>query len=473
MRKLHFLFSFLAVVLCSNVRAAVITDGFDYVESLVAGSQNFTNSSASSTDSVYALISLKDMKTYAFDDAYQKQEDNIDMKFYIMGGTTGATVRLYAMDGSSTTTKNIEYVGSNEKTVDNFIIKNTTKFMKITGVDFDAATAAQVKSLNLTTASNTINPVEVNDIIAFKTAGTSAAGGHRNGLIKIISIVRETPESSSGTITVSIKLAKPEPVLSEGFDYVESIRIGTYGFAGGTQPGYENVFSLYSIKDRRTYRLDDIKTNLINVDIKFHLQGAASEPRVYCMNNKDSKNPQFKTSDNIALSTLLTPETTNETRYIVMPSSFSYESATVADVEAINADDITLDAIKPAAIGNVIAYKAGPTSTAAGTKGVFKIYDIVLTHATNKELGYFVVSFKQLPSFPTSGVETFKKESSWKQSGKSIQMVNEATGTVKLYDTVGRLVLSKDVRGNEKIDLSSHKGIYVVQFKNDRRKIVL
>ncbi|MEA4936520.1 MAG: T9SS type A sorting domain-containing protein [Paludibacter sp.] len=472
MRKLHFLLSFITVVLWSNVQAAVITDGFDYVESMIAGSQNFTNNSALSTDSVYALISMKDMKTYTFDDVYQKQEDNIDMKFYIMGGTTNATVRLYAMDGTATTTKNNEYPGSNEKTVDNFIIKNTTKFMKITGVDFDAATAAQVKSLNLTTASNTINPVEVNDIIAFKTAGTSAAGGHRNGLIKIVSIVRETPESSRGTITVSIKLAKPEPVVSEGFDYVESIRIGTYGFAGGTQPGYENVFSLYSIKDRRTYRLDDIKTNLINVDMKFHLQGSASEPRVYCMNNKDSKNPQFKTSDNIALSTLLTPETTNETRYLTMPSSFSYESATIADVEAINEQDITLDAIKPTAIGNVIAYKAGPTSTAAGTKGVFKIYDIVLTHATNKELGYFVVSFKQLPP-PTSGVETIKKESSWKQIGQSIQIINNTNGIIKLYDTIGRLVLSKNVTKNETVDLSSLKGIYVVQFNNERSKIFL
>ncbi|MPN49465.1 hypothetical protein SDC9_197086 [bioreactor metagenome] len=120
----------------------------------------------------------------------------------------------------------------------------------------------------------------------------------------------------------------------------------------------------------------------------------------------------------------------------------------------------------------MIAYKAGPTSTAAGTKGVFKIYDIVLTHATNKELGYFVVSFKQLPP-PTSGVETIKKESSWKQIGQSIQIINNTNGIIKLYDTIGRLVLSKNVTKNETVDLSSLKGIYVVQFNNERSKIFL
>lgn len=470
MKKNFSLFSIVILACSINIQAQVVTEGFDYVENLVVGSQNFSNSTATGLEDVFALISLKDMKTYAFDDVYGIQEDNIDMKFYIMGGA-GGTVRLYAMDGSATATKNNEFLGSDELSVDNFTIKNSTKFTKITGVDFGATTVAQVRSLDLSSASNTINPVAAGDIIAFKTAGTSAAGGHRNGLLKVISIDKEAETSSKGTITIAVKLAKPVPVISEGFDYLESIRIGTFQFAGGTQPGYSNVFSLYSIKDMQTYKLDDIKNNLVNVDMKFHLQGASSEPRVYSMNNMDSKNGQFKTSDGIALNTLLTPETTNDTRYLKMPSSFSYESATIEDVENIDAETITDQAIKPAAIGDVIAFKAGPTSTGSGIKGIFKIYDIVMTHATNKEMGYFVVSFKQKAD--QTGVQNSSVNVSWKQLGKTIQISNDAQGTLKLYDTVGRNVLSTNVKANETVDLSAYKGIFIVQLNNERAKIIL
>ena len=37
------------------------------------------------------------MKTYAFDAVYRQQEDNIDMKFYIMGGAGGAYVCMLWM----------------------------------------------------------------------------------------------------------------------------------------------------------------------------------------------------------------------------------------------------------------------------------------------------------------------------------------------------------------------------------------
>lgn len=472
MKKNYYLIVALWIAFTANLGATVITDGFDYVENMKAGSQSFTNVPATGTENVFALISMKDFATYPFDSVYRKMEDNIDMKFYIMGGTNNATVRLYAMDGSATSTKNNEYKGSESLTVDNFIIKNTTKFIKMGGVDFNAATAAQVKTLDFSTATNTINPVEVNDIIAFKTAATSAAGGHRIGLIKIVNIERESETSSKGVITISVKLVKPEPVITEGFDYVLNQKIGTYGFAGGTVAGYENVFSLYSIKDLKTYKLDDIKTNLINVDMKFHLQGAASEPRVYSMNNMDSKNPQYKTSDGVDLKTLLTDETTNDTRYLLMPSTFSFESATVNDVKAIDITTIKQQAIKPAAIGNVIAFKAGPTSTASGTVGIFKIHDIVLVKPENKELGYYIVSFKQLKS--ATSVSKTNIEKQWKQTGKLIQLSSESAGVFNVFNTMGKLVFTKNATQGEVIDLSAYNtGVYIVEYNQVRSKIIL
>ena len=127
MKKIYYFIFAAFAAFSANLSGAVIVDGFDYIETMQAGSQRFANSPATNTENVYALISMKDFKTYSFDDVYRKMEDNIDLKFYIMGGTTGATVRLYAMDGTATSTKNNEFVGSEDLTVDNFVIKNTTK----------------------------------------------------------------------------------------------------------------------------------------------------------------------------------------------------------------------------------------------------------------------------------------------------------------------------------------------------------
>jgi len=122
--------------------------------------------------------------------------------------------------------------------------------------------------------------------------------------------------------------------------------------------GDETVYSLFSIKDLTTYGMDYVKENLTNVDIKFHLQGASSAPRIYSMNNLDSKNALYKTSDGTALNTLLDDATTNLTKFYRIPGPFSFESATTDDVEALS-DSIVDNAVKndanPPAAGEVIA----------------------------------------------------------------------------------------------------------------------
>ncbi|OQB31322.1 MAG: hypothetical protein BWY08_00561 [Bacteroidetes bacterium ADurb.Bin174] len=476
MRKIYLIIIAVITAFSMQARAELITEEFDVVENLVVGSQNFSNQPATGTEDVYALISLKDMKTYAFDAVYRQQEDNVDMKFYIMGGA-GGTVRLYAMDGTEVSTKNNEYKGGNENSlsVHDFLIKNSTKFYKLTGVNFDAATATQVRSLSFASAANNVAPIETGDIIAFRTAGTSASGGHRNGLLKVHNIEKEGPESSKGKLTISIKLAKPEPVITEGFDaFVDYVRIGTYQFAGGQVEGYSNLFSLFSIKDLQVYKLDDVKDTLLSVDMKFHLHGATSEPRVYGMKNNDIKNEQFKTSDGIALSTLLTEETTNDTRFLKMPANFSYENATVETVRGINPDEISAELVKPAAIGDVIAYKAGPASTAAGTIGLLKIFDIVMINNINKELGYFVVSFKQLKSETESGLAKVDVSKDWKQYGKQIRITNVAENNIfNVYSVTGKLMFSKVVQVNETIDFSNLSGVYIAKFGNQTAKVVL
>ena len=156
----------------SATQAAVVTDGFDFVENLVVGSQNYVQTAPVDYPESFAFISVNDLKTYAFDDVFGVQENNIDMKFYIMGGSNNATVRLYSMDGGNNT-KDSEYK-SGDKTQADFTVKNATRFMAVKGVDFDAATVDQLKSLSFT-GTNAVNPVNEGDVIVFKTAETSKA----------------------------------------------------------------------------------------------------------------------------------------------------------------------------------------------------------------------------------------------------------------------------------------------------------
>ena len=231
--KKNYLLVTISLLFTLSLQAALITDGFDYIESMTAASQAFANKPYSEKEPVYALISMRDFKTYSFDDVYRKMENNIDMKFYMMGGGDGTgTLRLYAMDGTATSTKNSEYKRGEILSADNFAFKNATKLLKINDLDFDAATVVKVKKIDFKNAGNTINPVEVGDIIAFKTSKTSTAGADRIGLIKIININRPNPANGRGTITFAIKLIKPDSVISEGFDYILNQKIGTCRFAG-------------------------------------------------------------------------------------------------------------------------------------------------------------------------------------------------------------------------------------------------
>lgn len=90
-------------------------------------------------------------------------------------------------------------------------VQNKTRLLAVPGFDFDNATAESISNAisasNIT--SNKINPFVVGDIIAFKTADTSTAGGGRIGVMKILSdtqVVSNNP--TARIITVSIKLPK-------------------------------------------------------------------------------------------------------------------------------------------------------------------------------------------------------------------------------------------------------------------------
>ena len=462
-----FLAGIVVMAAVSVTQAAVVTDGFDFVENLVVGSQNYVQTAPVDYPESFAFISVNDLKTYAFDDVFGVQENNIDMKFYIMGGSNNATVRLYSMDGGNNT-KDSEYK-SGDKTQADFTVKNATRFMAVKGVDFDAATVDQLKSLSFT-GTNAVNPVNEGDVIVFKTAETSKAAD-RLGLIKVHSIVKENETSSKGVITVSIKVVKPAKVETTGFRY-GVVKVGTYGFSTGTVEGYEGIGSLLSIKDLKSYTVDEAKSNFRNVDIKLHLQGADSEPRVYSMENGDSKNSQYKDAEGNTLQALLTAETTNATRFLAA-DDIDFDNVTASEIGAIDPETIGKGTIKPAAEGDVILFKTDENST-AGSKvvGVMRIDRITLVNNVNKELGCYTVSIKVLDNTESVSVPKVANNE-WSLKGKSVRILADAGSKLNVYAAgSGQLVKTIDVVAGDVIDFSNFSGAYIVSYGGKSEKVI-
>jgi hypothetical protein len=180
-----------------------------YAANLSIGSHILANGLEAYPD-VYALLSLNDLKTYSVDYALQSDENsaNVDLKFYVFGGA--AVLRMYSIDGGSGTKSN-EFKGSGGKSVIDMAVQNKTRLLKLTDFDFDNATAESIKqdipASNI--VSNNINPFNVGDVLAFKTADTSTAGGDRIGIMKILSneqVIAINP--TARIIRVAIKFPK-------------------------------------------------------------------------------------------------------------------------------------------------------------------------------------------------------------------------------------------------------------------------
>ena len=172
------------------------------VVDLQVGSQKMANAEP------FALISLKDMKTYSVDEAIVSEESakNIDIKFYAASNSGVITFRLYSpenVDG-----KNGEYAGSTGKLT---ALKkmNMTRFAKLSNFDYEQATRSSIEEEfgKATTAARA--DVNVGDIIGFKTGGSSSAGGGRIGVIKIVDISDKMGTDATKRIaTVEIKFPK-------------------------------------------------------------------------------------------------------------------------------------------------------------------------------------------------------------------------------------------------------------------------
>ncbi|MCD8167128.1 MAG: hypothetical protein LUE93_14045 [Bacteroides sp.] len=179
--------------------------GLDFVLSYQVGSQRYA-AGIDGFPGVYPLFSFRDMTGYSVDDALGIRESSIDVKFYMFGGS--AVPRVYAMDGGASGTKNDEFIGKNGKASD-FTVMNATRLLLLpSGYDFDQATVEDIRQIiGSQITQNVINPVAAGDVIAFRTAATSSAGGGRIGIMKVSRIVNTNPSVViQGEFTISVKI---------------------------------------------------------------------------------------------------------------------------------------------------------------------------------------------------------------------------------------------------------------------------
>lgn len=159
----------------------------------------------------FAILSLKDMKTYSVDEAIASEESakNMDIKFFVAssGGGTVITYRFYSMENVEN--KNQYYKGTGSNSLTALKKNNMTRFALLSGFDYENATRLSIESeYNKATAAPKAEVV-VGDIVGFKTGGSSSAGGGRIGVMKVIDISDKMGADLTKRIaTVEIKFPK-------------------------------------------------------------------------------------------------------------------------------------------------------------------------------------------------------------------------------------------------------------------------
>ena len=180
------------------------------VATLNVGSQPLANNAHVKYPDAFGMVSLNDLKTYSVDYAIANEVNakNVDFKFYCFGAS--GSPRLYSMDNTG---KDGEFSGSTGK-LSAIKVKNLTRFAILSNFDYENATVASISSeiLSSSIAQSLLDPIAVGNVIAFRTGGSSAAGGGRIGVMKVINITEPKEQVSNNAtarvMTVEIKFPK-------------------------------------------------------------------------------------------------------------------------------------------------------------------------------------------------------------------------------------------------------------------------
>ena len=152
---------------------------------------------------------------------------------------------------------------------------------------------------------------------------------------------------------------------------VVKVNIGSQPIANTAHDKFKDAFGLLSFNDLKTYSVDYAianTENAKNVDLKFYCFGGAGEPRLYSMDNAE-KDGEFSGSTG-KLSAI---GAKNMTRFAML-SNFDFDNATVTSISEILSSSISISKLTPFAVGDIIAFRTGSSSTAGeGRIGVMKV----------------------------------------------------------------------------------------------------
>lgn len=179
------------------------------VATINVGSQQLANNAHEKYPDAFGMVSLNDLKTYTVDYAIASEANakNIDFKFYCFGGS--AVPRLYSMDN---TEKDSEFAGATGK-LSAIKVKNLTRFAILDNFDFENATVSSISEILSSSISvSKLTPFAAGNIIAFRTGGSSAAGGGRIGVMKVINITaaKELNPSVANACVLTLEIKFPK-----------------------------------------------------------------------------------------------------------------------------------------------------------------------------------------------------------------------------------------------------------------------
>lgn len=177
--------------------------------------------------------------------------------------------------------------------------------------------------------------------------------------------------------------------------YVEDIPVATAPAGDGAEAA-GGAKRLLSLGDQKTYSVQECLENTdlqSHADVKvYYMNGNAQSVRIYSMENADGKNAEYSyNGQNIGSFGGL-----NATRFKLL-TDVDFESATAADIDAIDAGTIQSSNIKgkEELIGAVIAFKTGAKSSAgSGKVGLMKLVAIGEKIGTNANARVFTFAVK-------------------------------------------------------------------------------
>lgn len=139
---------------------------------------------------------------------------------------------------------------------------------------------------------------------------------------------------------------------------------------------YLGVYGLFSLKDKKTYSMDYYVAgvnNTANVDMKLNINWDVNNAWYQLSGiGAGTDDAAFKATNGTTIASLAS-KVAVDTRFKLMESSFSFESATAAALKKIDPSTVNATSVRFYDSGTVIAFKTGDASTAGGGRiGIMK-----------------------------------------------------------------------------------------------------